>query len=83
MVAKPRDASSPVSKGGAGGLFKGMELYEGCTSFSFGLSRPLYGGPYGFLLSSPMAYKESIPYRGQLGFFQVEEDKMAIHGQVS
>ena len=40
-------------------------------------------GPYGFLLSSPVAYKDPIPYRGQLGFFQVEEAKIAIRRQVS
>ena len=46
-------------------------------------SNPWFCGPYGFLLSSPVAYKDPIPYRGQLGFFQVEEDKLAIQRQVS
>jgi len=30
-------------------------------------------GPHGFLLSSPVAYKDPIPYRGQLGFFEAVE----------
>ena len=40
-------------------------------------SNPWFCGPYGFLLSSPVAYKDPTPYRGQLGFFQVEEAKVA------
>ena len=40
-------------------------------------------GPYGFLLSSPVAYKDPIPYRGQLGFFEVEENKVDIQRQAS
>ena len=40
-------------------------------------STPWFCGPYGFLLSSPVAYKDPTPYRGQLGFFQVEEAKVA------
>ena len=46
-------------------------------------SSPWFCGPYGFILSSPVAYKDPIPYRGQLGFFQVEEAKIAIRRQVS
>ena len=46
-------------------------------------SSPWFCGPYGFLLSSPLAYKDPIPYRGQLGLFQVEEDNLVSHGQVS
>ena len=37
-------------------------------------SSPWFCGPYGFLLSSPVAYKDPIPYRGQLGLFEVDED---------
>ena len=46
-------------------------------------SSPWFCGPYGFILSSPVAYKDPIPYRGQLGFFQVDEAKVPSHGQVS
>ena len=46
-------------------------------------SSPWFCGPYGFLLSAPVAYKDPIPYRGQLGFFQVEEDKLPIQRQIS
>lgn len=31
-----------------------------------------YEGPYGFLLSDPVAYSKPIPYKGQLGFFEVD-----------
>ena len=32
---------------------------------------PWFEGPYGFVLSDPVLYKKPIPYRGQLGFFEV------------
>jgi len=44
---------------------------------------PWFCGPYGFLLSSPIAYKKPIPYRGQLGFFSIEVRKLAKNRQVS
>jgi len=39
-------------------------------------SSPWFCGPYGFLLSSPVVYKDPIPYRGQLGFFEVDESEV-------
>jgi len=33
---------------------------------------PWFIGPYGFVLANPRAYDVPIPYRGQLGFFNVE-----------
>ena len=35
-------------------------------------SSPWFVGPYGFVLANPVLYKEPIPYRGQLGFFEVK-----------
>ena len=32
---------------------------------------PWFLGPYGFVLANPVIYKEPIPYKGQLGFFEV------------
>lgn len=32
---------------------------------------PWFVGKYGFVLANPVAYKEPILYRGQLGFFEV------------
>ena len=32
---------------------------------------PWFCGPYGFVLSHPIPYDKPIPYRGQLGFFDV------------
>ena len=46
-------------------------------------SSPWFCGPYGFLLSEPTAYDVPIPYRGQLGLFEVEEDTVAIQKQTS
>lgn len=33
---------------------------------------PWFEGPHGFVLENPVAYAEPIPYKGQLGFFEVE-----------
>jgi len=30
-----------------------------------------FEGPYGFVLADPVAYDQPVPYRGQLGFFEV------------
>ena len=30
-----------------------------------------YRGPYGFVLKNPVAYKSPIPYKGQLGLFNI------------
>ena len=62
------------------GAIAGKVTITDCVDAS---SSPWFCGPYGFLLSSPVAYKDPIPYRGQLGFFQVEENKVAIQRQVS
>lgn len=32
---------------------------------------PWFVGKYGFVLANPVAYKEPIPYKGRLGFFEV------------
>ena len=40
-------------------------------------SSPWFCGPYGFLLTSPVAYTDSIPYRINLRFFEVEEETVS------
>jgi len=35
---------------------------------------PWFCGPFGFLLSGPVAYKCPISYPGQLGLFEISED---------
>ncbi|MCL0047627.1 ASCH domain-containing protein [Dehalococcoidia bacterium] len=40
-------------------------------------SSPWFCGPYGFLLTSPVAYTNPIPYRGNLRFFEVEEETVS------
>ena len=39
-------------------------------------SSPWFCGPSGFQLSDPIAYDSPIPYRGQLGFFDVDAIKL-------
>jgi len=34
---------------------------------------PWFVGKYGFVLANPKLYDEPIPYRGQLGFFEVNK----------
>jgi len=33
---------------------------------------PWFVGPYGFVLADPVLYDKPIPYKGQLGFFEVK-----------
>ena len=33
---------------------------------------PWFEGPYGFVLKDPVLYDKLIPYKGQLGFFEVK-----------
>ena len=35
---------------------------------------PWFFGPYGWLVQDPYVYPEPIPYKGQLGFFDVPDD---------
>jgi len=40
----------------------------GCVTES---ESPWFVGKYGFTLANPVLYEKTIPYRGQLGFFEV------------
>jgi len=51
------------------GAIVGEVTITDCVDTSYS---PWFCGPYGFLLSSPVAYKDPIPYRGQLGFFDID-----------
>ena len=55
----------------ARGAIVGEVTITGCRSSS---DSPWFCGPYGFLLEDPVAYEHPIPYRGQLGFFAVDEN---------
>jgi len=35
-------------------------------------SSPWFFGPYGFVLANPVLYEKPIPYKGRLGFFEVQ-----------
>ncbi len=37
-----------------------------------GSDSPWWIGPYCFILANPVLYEKPIPYRGQLGFFEVK-----------
>ena len=54
----------------ARGAIVGEVTIKGCLSVS---DSPWFCGPYGFLLEDPVAYEQPAPYRGQLGFFAVDE----------
>lgn len=41
----------------------------GCVHES---DNPWFEGPHGFVLENPVAYEKPIPYKGKLGFFEVE-----------
>ena len=56
----------------AGGILGEVTITD-CVDTS---SSPWFCGPYGFLLSEPTAYEVPIPYRGQLGFFEVDESEV-------
>ncbi|MBE3038659.1 MAG: ASCH domain-containing protein [Chloroflexi bacterium] len=36
------------------------------------VGNPWYEGEYGFFLANPKAYDDPVPYKGKLGFFEVE-----------
>jgi len=61
------------------GAIVGEMTITDCVNIS---SSPWFCGPYGFLLTSPVAYEHPITYRGQLGFFEVEEDEITIQRQI-
>ena len=56
----------------AGGILGEVTITD-CIDTSFS---PWVCGPYGFLLSSPVAYTDPILYRGQLGFFDIDESEV-------
>jgi hypothetical protein len=51
------------------GCIVGEVDITGCVEKS---DSPWFVGPYGFTLANPVDYDKPIPYRGQLGFFEVQ-----------
>ena len=51
------------------GAIIGEVTITGCVSKSKSL---WFVGPYGLVLSDPVLYDKPIPYKGQLGFFEVK-----------
>ena len=61
------------------GAIVGEVTITGCVSSS---DSPWFCGPYGFTLEEPVAYEDPISYRGQLGFFTVDESEIGHHKRV-
>ena len=57
----------------ARGAIVGEVTITGCVAHS---DSPWFCGPYGFTLADPVAYENPVPYRGQLGFFPVDESSL-------
>ena len=55
------------------GAIVGEVTITGCVASS---ESPWFCGPYGFTLNDPVAYPVPIPYRGQLGFFEVDDSSL-------
>ena len=55
------------------GSIVGEVTITGCVDLS---DSPWFCGPYGFTLADPFAYETPIPYRGQLGFFEVDDNAL-------
>ena len=68
----PRLGTSPEQFG----AIIGEVDITGCVAKS---DSPWFTGKYGFTLANPALYDKPIPYRGQLGFFEIPEE--VIHGQ--
>jgi len=54
----------------AGGALVGSVEITNCVTAS---TSPWFFGKYGFQLQNPVAFARPIPYRGQLGFFEVPD----------
>ena len=52
---------------GLGSIIGEVDIVECVT----GSTSPWFVGKYGFLLANPVLYDKPIPYKGQLGFFEV------------
>lgn len=55
----------------AGGHLVGTVDVVGCVDRS---DSPWFVGPYGFMLANPKPLAKPIPFRGQLGFFDVPNE---------
>lgn len=55
------------------GAIVGQVRMLGCIEEGELATSPWFFGPYGFVLDKPKQFPEPIPYKGQLGFFNVDE----------
>ena len=63
----------------ARGAIIGEVTIVGCLAAS---DSPWFCGPYGFTLEDPVAYDTPVPFRGQLGFFPIDEAIIAERKQI-
>lgn len=66
------------------GAIIGSVQMEACVTSSVYRS-VWFSGPYGFVFSDPKEYDRPVPFKGQLGFFDVPEDvfwkqQLVAHG---
>ena len=59
---------NPAARNVLGAIIGEIDILD-CVTES---ESPWFTGPYGFVLSNPVLYSTPIPYRGQLGFFEVK-----------
>ena len=68
LAAEVRSREIDVPANLALGALVGEVDIVGCVTES---TSPWFAGPYGFILSNPLAYQAPVPCRGRLGFFEV------------
>lgn len=60
-----------------GALIGRVDLVGICTAGEKGSTSPWFEGPRGWIFANARALKRAIPYRGQLGLFDVPDDLVA------
>jgi hypothetical protein len=69
---EPQPIIDRMFEGAKFGAIIGEVDITGCVTES---KSPFFVGKYGFTLANPVLYDKPIPYKGQLGFFEVENLK--------
>lgn len=52
------------------GAIVGISTIEDCKHF---INSKWFDGPYGYVLTNSAAFKKPIPYKGMLGFFEIDQ----------
>jgi hypothetical protein len=51
----------------------------GCVPYGEDYHSPWFSGPYGFLFRSSKQFDQAIPFKGQLGFFEVPDELLKLY----